>query len=124
ETGFSSGDLRTRLDSLPVPEGTVAPLLTDIESREKKAAPSEAPSPGAQQPEETAEESAPDIDPELLAIFLEEAAELLDSISVELQGWRDGKAEALGRLRRALHTLKGSARMTGAMALGDLGHDM
>lgn len=65
-----------------------------------------------------------DIDPDLLPIFLEEADELLPRIGRDLRVWMTtpGNADAVQSLQRALHTLKGSARMAGAMRLGELAH--
>ena len=67
-----------------------------------------------------------DVDEQVLPIFLDEAAELFPQAGEELRAWRrnpnDGKAVA--ELRRTLHTLKGSARMAGAMRLGELTHLM
>jgi chemosensory pili system protein ChpA (sensor histidine kinase/response regulator) len=67
-----------------------------------------------------------DLDPELLPIFLEEAQELVPAVGQSLRDWRSnpGNAAAGNALQRALHTLKGSARMCGAMALGELTHHM
>ena len=66
-----------------------------------------------------------DVDEELLPLFLEEANELYPKISSVLRAWREqsGSAIRLGdKLQRSLHTLKGSARMAGAMRLGELTH--
>ena len=67
-----------------------------------------------------------EIDPELLPIFLDEANELVPEIGAGLRGWRENPKESgpAQSLRRVLHTLKGSARMAGAMALGELTHHM
>jgi len=67
-----------------------------------------------------------DIDPELLQIFLDEAHELVPSVGAALRDWRENADnQQLGQaLQRVLHTLKGSARMAGAMALGELTHHM
>ena len=67
-----------------------------------------------------------DLDPQLLAIFLEEAQELLPLIGNDLRDWktRPDDAEIPQSLKRALHTFKGSARMAGAMRLGELAHLM
>ncbi len=67
-----------------------------------------------------------DIDPELLQIFLDEAHELVPSVGGALRDWREnGDNPQFGQaLQRVLHTLKGSARMAGAMALGELTHRM
>jgi len=67
-----------------------------------------------------------DIDRELLPIFLEEAHELIPSIGQTLRDWREHTDNRVlgNELQRHLHTLKGSARMCGAMALGELTHAM
>ncbi|GBL44250.1 signal transduction histidine kinase CheA [Sulfuriferula multivorans] len=67
-----------------------------------------------------------DLDDQLLPIFLEEAAELMPKISAESRNWRANptQGEAPASLQRLLHTLKGSARMAGAMRLGELTHVM
>src|SRR5258708_6956492 len=67
-----------------------------------------------------------DLDPELLQIFLDEAHELVPSVGAALRDWRDNPGNpALGQaLQRVLHTLKGSSRMAGAMAMGELTHHM
>jgi chemosensory pili system protein ChpA (sensor histidine kinase/response regulator) len=67
-----------------------------------------------------------DLDRDLLPVFLEEASDLVPQIGQLLRDWRahpddDAPAQALKRL---LHTLKGSARMAGAMALGELTHSV
>ncbi len=62
-------------------------------------------------------------DPEIAAIFAEEAAEILDQSETALQSVRqNGDAAAIVALQRYLHTLKGGARMAGIMAMGDLSH--
>lgn len=67
-----------------------------------------------------------DIDQELLPLFLDEADELYPQIGNSLQAWRNQpSSELLARkLQRGLHTLKGSARMAGAMRVGELVHQM
>lgn len=67
-----------------------------------------------------------DLDPQLLPIFLEEAQELVPLIGNDLRDWKAKPDDALIQqsLQRALHTLKGSARMAGAMRLGELAHLM
>lgn len=67
-----------------------------------------------------------DLDADLLPIFLEEASDLLPQIGNTLRKWH---ATPLDRtlapaLLRLLHTVKGSARMAGAMTLGQHTHDM
>ncbi|MDD2928374.1 MAG: Hpt domain-containing protein [Sideroxydans sp.] len=65
-----------------------------------------------------------EVDEQLLPIFLEEAHELYPQIGSTLRAWREKPSDAQqGRnLQRSLHTLKGSARMAGAMRLGELTH--
>ena len=65
-----------------------------------------------------------DVDTQLLPIFLEEAHEVLDGLGATLRQWRGDTAstEAPANMARLLHTLKGSARMTGAMTLGEHVH--
>ncbi|MGH8721390.1 MAG: chemotaxis protein CheA, partial [Burkholderiales bacterium] len=67
-----------------------------------------------------------DIDPQLLPIFVEEAQQLLPLIGSDLRDWKASPADARVQqsLQRALHTLKGSARMAGAIRLGELTHTM
>src|SRR5207248_6133012 len=67
-----------------------------------------------------------DIDAELLPICLEEAQELVPQIAGDLRDWKANPADAklADAVKRALHTLKGSARMAGAIRLGELTHLM
>ncbi|MFZ8963762.1 MAG: Hpt domain-containing protein [Steroidobacteraceae bacterium] len=67
-------------------------------------------------------EAMPIVDADLLEVFVEEAREELAVIAELFPRWREEAADqqALGRLRRAFHTLKGSGRMVGATALGEL----
>ena len=64
------------------------------------------------------------LDPELTEIFLEEAVDILAAIEESLTRWRGHRADkaAIAELKRQLHTLKGGARMSGAMTMGNLGH--
>jgi len=67
-----------------------------------------------------------ELDPELLHVFLTEAAELLPAIAAGLRGLASNSndRELARDLMRKLHTIKGSARMAGAMRLGELVHAM
>ncbi|WP_421683348.1 response regulator [Stutzerimonas urumqiensis] len=65
-------------------------------------------------------------DPELVEIFLEEAADILESASGSLARWMtdlDNSIE-LEALQRDLHTLKGGARMAEISEIGDLAHEL
>ena len=70
---------------------------------------------------ELAQSSHEEIDAELLAIFLEEAHEVLATIGTEFSVLEadPGNVEALTTIRRSAHTLKGSGRMVGLTDLGD-----
>ena len=67
-----------------------------------------------------------ELDEQLLPIFLEEAQELIQGFSQQLGHWRQDPAAAAPQraLARLLHTFKGSARMAGAMNLGELTHNL
>ena len=69
---------------------------------------------------------ADELDEQLLPIFLEESADLMGEIGTGLRAWREQPADRAiaERMKRALHTLKGSARMAGAMSVGELVHSM
>ncbi|HEX4926753.1 MAG TPA: Hpt domain-containing protein [Burkholderiales bacterium] len=67
-----------------------------------------------------------DIDAHLLPVFLDEARELLPQLGRDLRDWQASPEDrhAADAVKRALHTLKGSARMAGAIRLGELTHLM
>jgi chemosensory pili system protein ChpA (sensor histidine kinase/response regulator) len=67
-----------------------------------------------------------ELDADLLQVFLAEAADLLPSIGTALRGLESdpNDREIARELMRKLHTVKGSARMAGAMRLGELVHEM
>jgi chemosensory pili system protein ChpA (sensor histidine kinase/response regulator) len=95
-------------------------------------APPKAPLQAPAEPEKKAEEGREkrvlrdDIDAQLLPVFIEEAQELVPAIGADLREWKANPADerVTQSLRRALHTLKGSARMAGAIRLGELTHLM
>jgi len=69
---------------------------------------------------------ADDIDPDLLPVFLEEGADLLPQVGEALRAWHNAPDD-IGHahtLQRVLHTVKGSARMAGAMRLGQHAHEI
>jgi chemosensory pili system protein ChpA (sensor histidine kinase/response regulator) len=67
-----------------------------------------------------------EIDVQILPLFLDESVDLMREIGEALRQWRtDPTSGDITRgLQRALHTLKGSARMAGAMGCGELLHSM
>ena len=67
-----------------------------------------------------------DVDEQLLPVFLEEAEDLCPKIGEALRAWREPPhdEEQVPLLKRLLHTMKGSARMVGAMRIGEIAHEM
>jgi len=104
-------------------------ITRDMASQEPIAAPPE-PAPeevaDAEQQEPLPAEEPEPLDPDIVAIFLEEAHEVLGRADSLLNSWRDN-LDQLGivkNLQREIHTFKGGARMAGLGALGDLSHAM
>lgn len=66
------------------------------------------------------------IDADLFPIFADEAQELLPQLGGALRQWtaRPDNTSARGEVLRTLHTLKGSARLAGALRLGEMAHRM
>jgi chemosensory pili system protein ChpA (sensor histidine kinase/response regulator) len=64
------------------------------------------------------------IDEELFPIFEEEGQELIPQLQARLRDWGKRPAEpaAASACMRTLHTLKGGARLAGAMRLGEMAH--
>ncbi len=65
-----------------------------------------------------------DVDRDLLPVFLDEAKEIVPAVSDGVRRWKATPTDhtPAAELQRHLHTLKGSARMTGLMRLGELAH--
>ena len=108
------------------PEGGFEPVVIEDQSHEPLAEPVHTP---ADEPVVAlVPELSPyaDIDPDLLEVFIEEGREILDHADAALASWRaePEQAEHVTALQRDLHTLKGSARMAGMAAVGDLSHAM
>ncbi len=81
-------------------------------------APAAGPTPGAPAGDE--------FDPEIAAIYCEEATELLEGAQNALASWNLDRADRspFAALQRQLHTLKGGARMAGITAMGALSHEL
>ncbi len=62
-----------------------------------------------------------DIDEEIREVFLEEVQEEVENLGRSLPDWKSTPAdfEKLKPIRRSFHTMKGSGRLVGAMALGE-----
>ncbi len=90
------------------------------------AAAARVPAPIAQDEEDDEIDLADAVDADLFPVFEEEAAELLPRMGAALRQWsaRPGNLGARVEVLRALHTLKGSARLAGALRLGEMAHHM
>ena len=66
-----------------------------------------------------------DFDEEIIEIFVEEADELVEELEEAIHAWESDWAstEAPDEMKRALHTLKGGARLSGLTVLGELTHE-
>jgi chemosensory pili system protein ChpA (sensor histidine kinase/response regulator) len=66
------------------------------------------------------------VDAELFPIFEEEAQELLPQLDASLRQWAAQPADnsPASACMRTLHTLKGGARLAGAMRLGEMAHQL
>jgi chemosensory pili system protein ChpA (sensor histidine kinase/response regulator) len=64
------------------------------------------------------------VDAELFPIFEEEGQELIPQLQARMREWmrRPTEASAASACMRTLHTLKGGARLAGAMRLGEMAH--
>lgn len=114
--------------TLPPDLGFESPAIpAEPETAEAEALPISAEGRDSQQIEELDFAVIEDeIDSQLLPIFLEESDELMQGIGSALREWRQTPSSKMPgeQLQRQLHTLKGSARMAGAMTLGELLHAM
>ncbi|MFA7504185.1 MAG: Hpt domain-containing protein [Burkholderiaceae bacterium] len=102
-------------------------LADNWSSRQIAATPPPEPVVGAEMHEASGNGAIVDeLDAELLPIFIEEAIDQLPEIDARLREWLQHPADrALAQnLMRLLHTVKGSARMAGAMRLGQRVHEM
>ncbi|MGA9333147.1 MAG: Hpt domain-containing protein [Rudaea sp.] len=68
----------------------------------------------------------PDLDEDLLEIFVQEGADILDNSDSLMAKLRESPhdRDLVSGLQRDLHTLKGGARMAGLAPIGDLSHTM
>lgn len=67
-----------------------------------------------------------ELDADLLTVFIEEGRDMLPQMGQTLRAWQQNPGDSLlpPALLRILHTVKGSARMAGAMTLGQHMHEM
>lgn len=66
-----------------------------------------------------------DFDQEIMSIFLEEADELVEALDESVHAWESdwSALNNADEIKRALHTLKGGARLAGMTNLGELAHN-
>lgn len=97
---------------IPAPAETAAPEEITSTPQTAEAAPAPAAAPAV---------AAPEIDPELLDIFLEEAVEVLANMATAADACEANADDRdnLTVVRRAFHTLKGSGRMVGLTDFGE-----
>ena len=111
----------------PEPIETSPPAIATVSVPAPAPVPSPAvaPPPRAVPPAHVARLTLPeDADPDILGIFFEEADELLEGMDHCIQDWLDdrGNRVHVEKLLRALHTLKGGARLAGLLDLGEETH--
>jgi len=108
-TEFGGAELRTLADlpATPVREGGIAPSAR----------------PDALDAEDDID-AVDAVDAELFPIFEEEGQELIPQLQSRMREWmrRPTEASAASACMRTLHTLKGGARLAGAMRLGEMAH--
>ena len=107
-------------------------LLAEVGSA--AGVPSAAPVSGADSALQTAVHSAvfdraddgEEMDQELLGIFMEESAEIMEHSAETLRRWEAERLESrwMVAFQRDLHTLKGGARMVGVRPVADLSHSV
>ena len=113
--------------SEPETQARAQALADNWSARQIVAAPAAEPVPGTQIHESSGTGAIVDeLDAELLPIFIEEAVDQLPEIDARLREWlqRPDDRALAQTLMRLLHTVKGSARMAGAMRLGQRVHEM
>ena len=106
------------LDRITVLLQDSVPMASDDEANDNNTASAET--------VEKSDTASDDMDQELIALFLDEATDILDEASRDLYRWLEypDDQSCLQALQRHLHTLKGGARMAGVTAIGDLGHEL
>ncbi|HEX7403716.1 MAG TPA: Hpt domain-containing protein, partial [Usitatibacter sp.] len=109
-------------EALHAIQGAVSPQQTGVFKAIQGLAPDKAPETPTAQVVQLVDAPGAEVDKELLEIFLEEAREVVETIAASLETCREAPhdRESLTTIRRGFHTLKGSGRMVGLMALGEL----
>ncbi len=110
--------------AVPEAEPIVEPVSVEPTPLVSPDLPEPAVEPQAVAPAPVAPQLTDEFDEQLLPIFLDEAADLSRELTGQLRAWRGDMAgdAAPHAIARLLHTFKGSARMAGAMNLGEATH--
>ena len=123
-------DLLSAIDSELPTEDPAAAIDGELPTEDPAAAidselPTEDPVPVIDS-ERPAEDPYAALDSELLEVFIEEAAEIIDAGEITLRAWSKQPAsqEFMTDFQRQLHTLKGGARMVDIKPIGDLSHTL
>jgi len=113
------GDSAESTSALPAEDDHDAPVEAPAEPMQTPAVPEE------HEPAAAAEAVGEDVDPEIIEVFFEEADELLEALDQGINDWSEEPDNLLHleNLLRALHTLKGGARLSGLTRLGDQTHE-
>jgi len=106
-----------------IPTQTMVPVPDEVEEEATLEVPH------IEAPAASPVDDMPDLaefDPEIAAIFAEEAAEILDGADGSLNRLSNDASDPapLAELQRDLHTLKGGARMAGVAPMGDFSHEL
>jgi len=106
------------------PADTLSATMPSLQINQEQASPLDTHPISGFEPPNLQDET--DVGADILTLFHDEADELLPAIGSALRAWRStpSSSEHPDALQRALHTLKGSARMAGKERLGDLVHQM
>ncbi|MCJ1886840.1 Hpt domain-containing protein [Pseudomonas sp. LA21] len=128
---FPAEDEEFLLDTRPVaeedlPDGLSWPPRTDSAEQAQRADDDEVITAADPRPHLAPQHPPQALDEEMVAIFLEEAVDILDNAGQALDKWlKSPEALApLSTLQRDLHTLKGGARMAEIREIGDLSHEL
>lgn len=137
ELGSTSGELDNTVES----EKTAEPENAEPEKTVESVDTAESHEPHQQTPEiETAASSGDssipglldtidvndeEFDEDILDVFLEEAEELIEELDEAVHAWELdwSNLDSVEQIKRALHTLKGGARLAGMTNLGELTHE-
>lgn len=123
-SAFGDLDFTMAPDVPDVPAAPAQPVAPAVIARPATFTPAAERAPLAPVDQEEELDVADAIDPDLFPIFEEEAAELMPQLGSSLRMWASHpqQREPRDQVLRALHTLKGSARLAGALRLGELAH--